>query len=480
MGSFLAGAATFRIDPPLPCDPQGFVRRSVAVRTHGAPLTVRACVIRTDETDVAIVAADVTGLDTAFADRIRTVIQSQTGIPYDHILLSSTHSHASMWPRADHKLHGEFDDLTDAERAYFERLPFDYATAVVTAIEQLVPARVSGAVGVAPGLAVNRRERTTDGRTILGWNRAGFIDESVPTVRIDAHDGSAVATLVGFGCHPVVLGGEVARTGPDFIGELRDRVESWRGGTCIFLQGAAGNVLPLEAFGDTPGPERTMGARLALEAVHAVADHDPRVIEIEHIAYGSVTPISLYRRRAAEVQPAQPVGVLRRVLDLPILEAPTVAELQRELEERRSDLAAIQRAGAGPEARNPIKYHIRWLETMLERIATSALPTSISGEIWAARFGDTAIVGTPGELFTELGAEVRHRSPFPTTIFAGYCQGVLGYVATTEEYPLGGYEPTVAQRGYGHPAPFAPDAGRMLVEGAVELLQSLHADGVSG
>lgn len=476
MGTFLAGAATFRIDPPLPCDPQGFVRRAVAVRTHGAPLTVRACVIRTDEKDVAIVAADVTGLDSAFADRIRTVIEAQTGIPYDNILLSATHSHASLWARTDHKLHGEFDDYTDAERAYFARLPFDYATAVVSAVQRLVPARVSGAVGVAPGLAVNRRERTDDGRTILGWNREGFIDESVPTIRIDAHDGSPIATLVGFGCHPVVLGGEVALTGPDFIGELRDRVESLRGGTCIFLQGAAGNVLPLEAFGDTPGPERTMGARLALEAVHAIADHDPRVIEIEKVAYGSVTPISLYRRRVAAVQPAQRVGVRRGVLDLPLLEAPSGEALQGELDQLRSDLAELRRAGAGPDARNPVSYHIRWLEAMLARLATSPLPRSIPGEIWAARFGDTAVVGTPGELFTELGAEVRRRSPFPTTIFGGYCQGVLGYVATAEEYPFGGYEPTVGQRGYGHPAPFAPEAGRMLVEGAVDLLQSLHAD----
>ena len=101
---------------------------------------------------------------------------------------------------------------------------------------------------------------------------------------------------------------------------------------------------------------------------------------------------------------------------------------------------------------------------MLARAADGPLPTTVAGEVWACRLGDTAIVGTPGELFSELGAEVRRRSPFATTIFAGYCQGVQGYVATEDEYAFGGYEPTVAQRGYGHPAPFAPRAGRLLVE----------------
>ena len=110
---------------------------------------------------------------------------------------------------------------------------------------------------------------------------------------------------------------------------------------------------------------------------------------------------------------------------------------------------------------------------MLEMAALAPLPDSVEGEIWVARFGDTAIVGTPGELFTEIGAEVRRRSPFATTIFAGYCQGVLGYVSTPEEYQFGGYEPTVAQRGYGHPAPFSPDASRMLIEESVALLELL-------
>ena len=405
--------------------------------------------------------------------RIRTIIEAQTGVPYDRILLNSSHTHASLWPRVDGKLHGEFDSVTDAEAAYFARLPYDYATAVVKALQQLAPARISGAVGRASGLAVNRRERTREGTTILGWNREGFIDEDVPTIRIDAHDGTPIATLVGFGCHPVSLGGEVPLSGPDYVGELRNRVELLRGGVCLFLQGAAGNILPLEAFCDSPGPEVAMGARLGLEAAHAVADTDPRVIDIEPMKYGSVTPITLYRRVAAPVQPPQPVAVRRVVIDLPLLPPMTVEAMSTELDQRRAERAEQERAGAGRDVLNPITYHVNWLEAMLDRAADGPLPSTIPGEVWAARFGDTAIVGTPGELFSELGAEVRRRSPFATTIFAGYCQGVLGYVATADEYAFGGYEPAVAQRGYAHPAPFTPEAGRLLVETAVELLESI-------
>ena len=63
-----------------------------------------------------------------------------------------------------------------------------------------------------------------------------------------------------------------------------------------------------------------------------------------------------------------------------------------------------------------------------------------------------------------------------TTIFAGYCGGVLGYVATPEEYPHGGYEPAVAQRGYGHPAPFTPDVAGIIRDTSLELLAELFPD----
>jgi len=477
MTELLVGVSSVGIDPPLPFDPQGFVRRARAVRRYGDPLTVRACVVKRGALEVAICAADMANIDQAFAQKIREVIERQTGIPFENILLNSSHTHAAPWARVDHKLHGEFEFNTEAETAFFNRLPFDYASAVILAQERLMPARISGGVGRAPGIAVNRRERTPDGRTILGWNPEGFVDEDVPTIRIDSVDGLPIATVVGFGCHPVVLGGEVELSGPDFVGALRDDVEARRGGVCLFLQGAAGNVLPLEAFHAQPGPEKVMGSRLATAALESIVDQDPRAAEIVKVAYGSVTPISLYRRQVAENQTEQSFHATRKVLELPLLAPMTRGAMEVELVSRRSELSELERRSATRAEINPIAYHVRWLESMIARSLIGELPRSVSTEINAIRLGDTAIVGTPGELFSELGAEVRRRSPFPTTIFAGYCQGVLGYVATAEEYAFGGYEPAVAQRGYGMPAPFAPEAGHILVEQAVALLELLNDPG---
>ena len=468
-----AGAATVDITPPLPVDVLGYVRRDVAPRTVADPLMATGVVLEGAGATLAIIAADLANLAPGFADEVRVRVAEAIDVPPGNVLLNSSHSHAAPWPGAQHKLGGEVDGWTQRERDYWASLPDAFASVAVQALASAREARISGAVGHAPGLAVNRRERTADGRTILGWNPDGFVDDSVPTLRIDDLDGEAVATVVGFGCHPVVVGPDVPAIGTDFVGPLRRRVEDLRGGVAIFLQGAAGNVLPQEAFFDHAGPEVAMGERLGLEAAHAVADADPRVVQVQKLDFGSVTPISLYRRSAAARQPDQVVASARTVLLLPLLAAPAEEELEAELQEREAELAARQAAGDGRAVTNPIGYHLAWLRWVLDITRQGSVPTEVEGEVWAARVGDCAVVGTPGELFGEIGAAVREASPAGTTVFAGYCGGVLGYVATPEEYPFGGYEPAVSHRGYGHPAPFSPDAAGMLRDASLQLLRQL-------
>lgn len=483
--TFLAGAARVEITPPLPVDLLGYVRRAQAARVVWDPLMATACVLRgTDGGTVAIVAADVVGLTTEMSDRIRARVAAAISCRPEEVLLNSSHSHASPWPGATVKLGGEFDGWTETELRWWEAVPDLYASAAVQAAEAAVEARVSGGVGRVHNLAVNRRERTADGRTILGWNPEGFIDESVPTLRIDALDAPAdeplpIATIVGFGCHPVVVGPDVPMVGSDFVGPLRDLVDSRLrpGGVTIFLQGAAGNVLPLEAFRDEPEAAEAVGERLALEAAHAIADRDPRELDVERLDWGSVTPISLYRRTLAARQPEPALRATRRIVSLPLLDAPPVDDLERELAERLADLRRRADAGEGRATMNPVRYHISWLELMLGAARGGPLPKSIDGEIWASRLGDTAIVGAPGEIFGEIGAAVRSASPSPVTLFAGYSNGSLGYVATPEEYPFGGYEPAVSHRGYGHPAPFSPDVAGIIREAALELLGELFPGG---
>jgi neutral ceramidase len=486
--SLLAGAAEADITPPFPVDLLGYVRRPLAARSAYEPLLATACVFRDEDSGetVVVIGADVVGLTTPMADRIRARVGELVGCDPAAVLLNASHSHAAPWPGATIKLGGEFDEWTETELRYWDSMPDRYASVALEAVGRLAPARVSGGVGVAPGLAVNRRERTADGRAMLGWHREGVRDDSVVAIRVDGLDDAPlvpteIATLVSFACHPVVIGPDVEGAGPDFVGPLRARLSNLLrpGSITVFLQGAAGDALPLESFLDDRGTAlvtaEVVGERIALEAQHAIADAHPWAIDIDRSDWGSVTPIALYRRRLADEQPPQVLRTARRIVSLPLLDLPPIAELERELQERRADLQARTAAGETRVTMNPIRYHISWLELQVRQDAEGGRATAIDGEIWAARIGETAIVGAPGEIFGAIGTAVRHRSPAPVTIFAGYSQGSLGYVATPDEYPFGGYEPSVSHRGYGQPAPFSTDVAGIIEDTAVELLAELFA-----
>src|SRR2546426_47944 len=81
---------------------------------------------------------------------------------------------------------------------------------------------------------------------VLGQNPSGAIDRELLVGRLDGEDGSPLATIVGFACHPVCQGGRMALLSADFPGRMRAAAEGLTGSPCLFIQGAAGNINPVE------------------------------------------------------------------------------------------------------------------------------------------------------------------------------------------------------------------------------------------
>ena len=100
---------------------------------------------------------------------------------------------------------------------------------------------------------------------------------------------------------------------------------------------------------------------------------------------------------------------------------------------------------------------------------TSARPRTTS-PCGRCAFGETCFVSLECEAYAELGIEIRERSPFPRTVFAAYEGTDVIYVA-----PPRYYAPPVPMQVFN--SPFGRDAARVLVDGAVELLHALRADG---
>ncbi|MGH2347524.1 MAG: hypothetical protein ACRDG4_20040, partial [Chloroflexota bacterium] len=343
-----------------------------------------------------------------------------------------------------------YGPLTDPARSteqtqvgqYLANLVHLLAGGVALARSRVVPCRI----GVGHGevrIGINRRERTADGRIILGHNPTGPYDPKVTVLRLDTVDNRPLAAVLNCACHPVSLGAQCTHLSADFPGTARTLLEEQTGATCLFLQGAAGNINPLLMGWDWTHLVR-LGLPLGAEATRVYWSIQPSVEATE----GGL-------------------DIARSRLDLPPILPGSVAEGREAvaaLEAERDRLRAAGEAGGLWWAERRLARSRQGLEAL--QGGPPVLP--VSAELTAVRLGYTVgLITAPGEIFTEIGQSIVARSPFPHTLYAGYTDGSVWYVPTRAAYAEGGYEVT-------HACLVAPEAGETVEEESVRLLGSIH------
>jgi hypothetical protein len=94
---------------------------------------------------------------------------------------------------------------------------------------------------------------------------------------------------------------------------------------------------------------------------------------------------------------------------------------------------------ARPKEATPMHRHdVAYAERTLA--ARDARPDKLSVVIQAFRIGDLGIAAIPFEVFTEIGLEIKARSPFAGTFTIELANGSNGYLPTPAQHELGGYE----------------------------------------
>jgi molybdopterin-binding protein len=207
-----------------------------------------------------------------------------------------------------------------------------------------------------------------------------------------------------------------------------------------------------------------------------VADRDPWPHSSVPVSVGSWTPTTVYRRATLGAPPDQVVAFASRVLEVPLGSPPSLEEARKELERLTRERQAGTEQGAPGSVTNGIDNQRRWLASTIRAIETGQVASNVEVEVWAARIGEGAILGVSAELFGEIGAAIRAGSS-STTLVAGCCNGVLGYVPTATEYAFGGFEVLAAHRVYGQPAAVAPETAGMIAAAARDLLAGIWARG---
>ncbi len=434
-GDLRMGSAKIDITPPLGMPMGGYFQVRLNTGMHD-PLYAKAMVLQDDNVEVAMVFCDLLNLPRSYVDDARKIIQSTTHIPLENVMISATHSHTG--PEMNHVF---LDRLQGAPaqiaREYREVLPKRIAEAVQEAEAHLQFVEVWAGAGREESLPFNRRYLMKDGT--IGWNPgklnpnivrpAGQVDPEIPIVYFTTPNNSPVATFVNYAMHADTTGG--TQYSADFPGALGRALDVVKGPQMLtlFAIGAAGNInhLDFRTSDRQQGPQES--ARIAAILAADVLKTYPQLTNVDG-----------------------PLRARHEVIQLPIQQV-----TPEEVEKSR---ALVDRAvNAGPKG-------IPFLElvgAVKNLLLTDYHGQPIEAEVDVVSLGrDVAWVGLPGELFVELGMDIKNASPFRYTIVDELTNDSIHYVPDLKAFAEGNYEPVNSF--------CAPGGGEKLVAAATHLL----------
>ena len=431
-----AGVARVPITPPVGIvHMRGFANRHQPAQSVHDPLWATALVLADDGGPLAcLIACDLCALHPADSPRFEARVGGLIGLPPEAVWIACSHTHSG--PRVS--LAGS---ESAPEHPYSAWLMDQLAGCAFAAARDLRPAAVGAATGESR-IGVNRRERRPDGRIVLGINPLGPVDHRTTLVRIEDGEGRPLAAVLHHACHPVVLGPDSYALSADYVGFARSAAEAALGAPVLFLQGACGNINPVER--GSFGVAERLGQRLGGDAVRLWSEAQARPLEVARTAA---------RRFTVELGPL-----------------PTREDAQGEVRRRREQLTREEAAGrAGSVA--AARMYLSAAETRLRAAEAGRAGADLT--LRAMRWNEIGFAAAPFEPFVETGVAVREDSPHRPLLFCGYTGGVLTYVPVAEAYPEGGYEVSDAYLHFGLPAPPVPETEGRLRGAFGEMLAGL-------
>ena len=450
--SLSAGVARRIISPPKGIFLIGYGDRTKGNLGIHDDLTATALILDDGTTRVAIVALDMLTINEFIVDRVRARLAPT------EVLLCCSHTHSGPIAYADEK-------SPRKNQAYINSLVENIIAAVQEAQSNLLPARLEYSHGEA-NVGINRREKMPDGHFEIGRNPEGARDKSVQVVSvfaltpppsslrdtppIFAENGGGqrearVATLVNYACHGTVLGPDNLLASADWIGAMRQKVESDLGGLTLFLQGATADINPDMYWEDGHAFEKVTEQGLGVaNAVLAATRSGSEMTRATPLEIQRVEAWMPTETRAVTSHPPKNYGK-------PLLAMAKMPGFMAVF----ADVLLAQRYPWKPviEAKNGF-----W---------------SVPMRINVVKIGDLALVTFGAETFTEIGMKVKSASPAAHTLFASVSDGCISYLHTEASHAEGGYEVDVAPLAYRYPGRLQAKCERIALETTTDILKKL-------
>jgi hypothetical protein len=391
-------------------------------------LHVRTLVLDDGEKILAFVISDNVGINREIFDEAKRLVQEETQIPKEHILMAATHTHSSISAGGDgEKRRGWNQDqpLDDYQHFLARRM----ADGVRIALNNLEPAQIGWGVGNLPQHVFNRRWKMKEkvlnpfgemdqvqfNPGVTNPNKlepAGPTDPQISFLSVQSTEGKPIAILANYSLH-YVGGVPKDHISADYFGVFADKIQELLQAdrqdppfVGIMTNGTSGDVNNIN--------------------FHGPAEKHPPYAKMKIVAHDAAEEVF---KAYQEVQYENwvPLNAAQSELTLKVRKpSPQLLERSKKI---RDQPATVQ-----TEHRLEKTYANRVIQLQEE------WPDQIQTIMQVFKIGDLGIAAIPFEVFTETGLEIKSKSPFSSTFTIELANGSYGYLPTPEQHQLGGYE----------------------------------------
>ncbi len=455
------------------------------------PLYARALVLDDGNTKAVVITMDIINISFTDLPVIRTRIQNELKINGNNVMINASHNH---WVN--------------------DQLAEDYIDRTVNAVKEaflnMVPVRVGGGAGSENRITMNRRLILKNGKewTIrratpepedeMVEGIAEPFDPEIGILRLDRINGKPLAVLFTFAGHNYTgVPNRGATAGfPGFASKVIEE-NLGNGAVALFMQGAAGDITPV-VYKDvnTPKQDEMHGTLLGMSTLKAWRDIPLKktgglsVIReelllpartdiqkhIEDLEAQKKVILDYFKGEGCGAHGAGTKLNFKTFLPLYIkyMMSPQYPSdySYRYMQEAKTGVKDLETMDA--DNKRDMEKYLNSIYKMEELIVTEAnlgyLKNSnpenpVKAEIMGLKVGEFVLITFSGEVFSQIGLNIKKNSPYEYTFVSGYTNGSVGYSPTPDAYSGDAYEVSLTK--------LAPEWEKIFEEKAMEILKKL-------
>jgi hypothetical protein len=410
----LIGVAREDITPPVGIYARcwGAARHDVAEGVH-RPLTLTCVTFQSSsaEPPLALMSADLMIWRSRDEEWfVRGAVLEALELDDSRVMLCLAHTHAAPAVFRDNA------DRPGGEliEPYLNHLRESAVRAARRAMQQRCDAMLTWRYGRCD-LASDRDLPERSGRVVCGYNPQQPADDTLLVGRITNAANEVTGTIVNYACHPTTLAWENRMLSPDYVGAMREVVESATRGPCLFLQGASGELAPGEQYvadvkvADRHGRRLGHAVLATLEAMQSPGS----ALRLQGVVESGAA-LAVWSEEPAPVN--ETLAAVKCAIPLALIPMPSADELEAQW--RQTD--------------DPVLKERLWRRRGIRRVIGEGANCEIS--LWAWRVGDSLLLGQCNEAYSILQRRLREWFPHRAVAVMNLVNGSAGYLPPQELY----------------------------------------------